>query len=285
MGFVLGFLSALIAAALAGWIPLRRRLARAALARDFAALARDRALAREAATMRLLRLSADDLRGAALTLLGHAARLHDSAPARAAIPPRTAHVAAILALTGHMLSLSDDLHDEATDIGAHRVLHDEVIALDGLLQDVILAVVTLLGPSVRNWKIEPDVAGVSLRADRRALRQVLTRVLTNAARFTREQDWIDIGIERGEGSFSLVIVDEGAGLLTVPALLPPSAGGTAVARQIAMDSRGMGLGLALARSLMQAHGGTLGLESRAQVGTRVTLSLPAERLLPPALAA
>jgi signal transduction histidine kinase len=44
------------------------------------------------------------------------------------------------------------------------------------------------------------------------------------------------------------------------------------------DSRGIGLRLALARSLMLAHGGRLEVEAAAQVGTSVRLIFPATRL-------
>jgi len=103
---------------------------------------------------------------------------------------------------------------------------------------------------------------------------VLTRVLTNAARFTRHQDWIDITVERQDGKrqeagLVLVIADEGIGL---PAAPPPGAAAPPG------NSRGVGLGLTLARSLMHAHGGSLQVESHARVGTRVSLTWPADRI-------
>jgi two-component system cell cycle sensor histidine kinase PleC len=46
-----------------------------------------------------------------------------------------------------------------------------------------------------------------------------------------------------------------------------------------LETRGVGVGLALARSLMQAHGGALALDSTAQVGTRVSLRFPTARVV------
>ena len=47
---------------------------------------------------------------------------------------------------------------------------------------------------------------------------------------------------------------------------------------VPIDSRGIGLRLALARMLVQAHGGTLEIEALAKIGTRVTITLPPERV-------
>ena len=103
-------------------------------------------------------------------------------------------------------------------------------------------------------------------------------MLGNAARLSRDQDWIDIraDIRAGdaEDGLAIVIEDEGDGLppgidlgidLGAPAEHPAS--------------RGVGLGLALARTLMQAHGGALTVQSTSQVGSRVVLTFPADCLV------
>jgi signal transduction histidine kinase len=73
----------------------------------------------------------------------------------------------------------------------------------------------------------------------------------------------------------LVVADEGAGIAGLdPAWSESQA-----------DSRGVGLGLSLARALLVAHGGSLSVESTARVGTRVTLHFPAEAAMVEALLA
>ena len=62
------------------------------------------------------------------------------------------------------------------------------------------------------------------------------------------------------------VEDEGTGNT-----LPAAAGA-------ALDSRGIGLRLSLARSLAQAHGGSLEVEALARVGTSVSIVLPTDRL-------
>jgi cell cycle sensor histidine kinase DivJ len=113
--------------------------------------------------------------------------------------------------------------------------------------------------------VAPDLEGRQLHADRRALNQILLRVLTNAARLSRQDDWIDISCSASHAGLTLFVADEGNGL---PGLDPPWSEGRP-------DNRGLGLGLSLARALMAAHGGTLTVESAPRVGARVSLHFPA----------
>ncbi|HTR15564.1 MAG TPA: ATP-binding protein [Acetobacteraceae bacterium] len=246
-GFVSGFaLAALLSGAVA--LRARQRMARAEAARREVAAA-------EAAATRLLRLAANEIRAPALTLRGHAGLQ---------ATPGAAGTLALL--SSRLITLSEDLLEQTSQAGARRVLNEEVVTLTSELDAAITEVATALAPGRRNWRVSGALAGVTLLADRRALHLILTRVLANAAHATREQDWIEIGAERQGGNFAVVIVDEGEGLV-----------GSSAA-PVARDSRGIGYSLSLARSLIQAHGGNLLVESEARVGTRVTLIFPAERL-------
>jgi signal transduction histidine kinase len=223
---------------------------------------RDRARMAEAATMRVIRLSVADLRGASMRLLGHTEQVGGEKGAPAA------HVAGILAMTRQLLDLADDMQDHAVAGASARVLELETLALGPLLADAIAAVTATLGPSRRLWRMGQLVSGCSLIADRRAMALVLGRALANAARQSRHEDWIDISIHENDGGMELVIEDEGTGLVAPSRSSPPGQ----------QESRGMGLGLVLARVLMEAHEGSLAVESAARVGTRVVLSFPADRV-------
>jgi len=261
-GFVL--LPALAAAlmtvaALAVVIVARRRQRRLVLA---ARVERERARAGEAEAVRALRLAAIELRRPATTLLGHADRLCADAAGR---PVGTT----IGAIARQMLDLADDLQHHALADAASRVLREAPTRLDVVLHDAVAAVQAGLEPGRRHWRLPPEIDGIEVIADRRALAQILARVLGCAARFSQHDDWIDIAFEIAGDRFTLTVADEGSGLAATEGAGAPGQ----------PDTRGLGLGLALARVLMQAHGGTLLVEAVPSVGTRVTLDFPMTRLV------
>jgi signal transduction histidine kinase len=211
--------------------------------------------ARQQDLVRLLRLTASELRGPALALVGHAEQL----------PPETR--ALLVGVCRGLLDIAEGILDETDDPNAKRRLREETIRLAPLVGFVVAQVDAQLGPGRRDWRIAPGLDGMVLRADRRALHQVLLRVLSSAALATGDGDPIDIATAQSNGGLTLRIEDEGAGLAV------GSVHGDGV------ETRGLGLGLSLARSLMHAHGGSLAVESASLVGTRVLLSFPCSRVI------
>ncbi len=255
-------LIAATAIAFAAMFGMAVAMTRAAVGLSRAHADRDRALMAEAATMRALRMSVADLRADGMRLLGYAERL--VAPGK----EPTSDVAGILAMTQQILGHTDDMQDYAVPSAATRRLEPETLTLRPLLEDVIASVAATLGPSLRHWRIGAGMDDINLLADRRAITHILSRVLSNAARHSRHNDWIDVSVERWPAGLAMIIEDEGAGLLANRRMPDPGD----------RESRGIGLGLVLARVLMESHGGQLSIESAARVGTRVILRFPANRV-------
>ena len=215
------------------------------------------ALDGEATLVRRLRLAAHDVRGVGMTLNGHADHLAAAGHADAA---------GIAGGAADLLDLADDLQDLTMDSSSPRVLREETIALGAVVDEAIAAVSSTILPGRRNWRVQPDLRPVHVRVDRRAIRHAITRILADAVRGTRHEDWIDIGGQLVGEEFSLSIADEGKGGLTPEALA------------MRQDSRGIGLRLALARALVEAHGGRMEVEAFAGVGSKVSLVFPGARL-------
>ena len=226
---------------------------------------RRRAGAREAASLqareavlRLLRLAISDQRAIALTLFGHAESGLPAGPA-------------LTGLAQQLLDLANEMADETESADAPRHLSEEVLGLLPAVEFAVAQVASHLGPSRRAWRIDPALEQAQLLVDRRALNQVLVNVLTAAASATRNGDWIELSAQADPSGLMLVVQDEGVGLP-----LPRVSGGASGADR--SETRGIGMRLTLARSLMQAHGGSLAVESAERVGTRVRLAFPASRL-------
>jgi signal transduction histidine kinase len=223
----------------------------------------NRAAAQRAAEARSRRLGllAQELQGSGLALLGQAGRL---SPAQAA---------AITAKARQLLRLSDDITEFMAAEAGPRSLRPAAVPLAPLLEESVASVNAQLGPAVRQWRIAADFAGLTLQADRRALRGALQQVLARAARMTRDGDWIELRPVLTPESLAIVVEDEGAGL-------PAEDLASQVPLEIeAEHTRGLGFGLATARSLLEAHGGGLRLEALPNVGARAWLNLPRSRVL------
>jgi signal transduction histidine kinase len=113
-----------------------------------------------------------------------------------------------------------------------------------------------------------------VRADRTRLREVIVNLVDNAAKYTPEGGAVDVSASARNGSVVVSVSDTGVGI-------PPEAGelifepffrvpGTKAQRGQASS----GLGLALAKRIVEAQGGKITFESRPEAGTTFTFTLP-----------
>jgi two-component system OmpR family sensor kinase len=151
-------------------------------------------------------------------------------------------------------------------------LRKESIGLDAFLQSLIAQ-----GPHLgeRTWLLD-SLPGGSVQADQDRLTQVFLNLVQNAVQHTKQGQVIALGGERTPGRVALWVRDEGEGM------------SENIAKHVferfyrgaGMKEGGAGLGLAIAQALVEAHAGSLTLESRPEAGARFTVSLPAGVALP-----
>ena len=122
-----------------------------------------------------------------------------------------------------------------------------------------------------------------LFADERALTQVLLNLLNNAIKFTLPGGEVTLEAARVVDGFAISVTDTGIGIAAEDIPLVFSAFGQ-VEDAFVRGHDGAGLGLPIARALVELLNGKLDLHSRLGVGTRVTIWLPATRLMNPAAA-
>ena len=118
-----------------------------------------------------------------------------------------------------------------------------------------------------------------LWADERAVRQICLNLLSNAIKFTPQggEIWLKAGWTASGGQY-LSVKDTGSGIPEneIPIVLASFGQGS---NSIKSAEQGAGLGLPIAKSLIDLHGGTFTLKSKLRIGTEVIITFPPERVM------
>src|SRR5262245_38168223 len=118
-----------------------------------------------------------------------------------------------------------------------------------------------------------------LWADERAIRQVCLNLLGNAIKFTPQggEIWRKVGWTASGGQY-LSVKDTGPGIPEdeIPIVLASFGQGS---NSIKSAEQGAGLGLPIAKNLIEMHGGTFTLKSKLRIGTEVVVTFPSERVM------
>ena len=152
----------------------------------------------------------------------------------------------------------------------------------GLLEEVVSRSVEAFRPQAQSKAIELAFEAVAERAelsgrlvsiDRTRIEQVMNNLLQNAVEHTTEGGRIDVSVAESDDTVSVTVADTGEGI--------PSEDLPHVFDRLyrADPSRtrstgGAGLGLTIAKQLIEAHGGTIHVESTEGEGSRFILILP-----------
>ena len=120
---------------------------------------------------------------------------------------------------------------------------------------------------------------ITVMADKRLTRQILLNLLSNAVKFTPDGGAVTVGAgDRTDGGIEITVADTGIGMNKAQLEKAFSHYGQIDSR-IARTHQGTGLGLPISLSLARLQGGDLLATSTPGVGTRMTLTLPQERVV------
>ncbi|MFO1057743.1 MAG: PAS domain S-box protein [Dongiaceae bacterium] len=179
----------------------------------------------------------------------------------------------------HLLAIINDILDIAKVEAGRLELREEEFGLAELLDTVRRLVAGRAEAAGLALAVDAAAGLPALRADRRALKQVLLNLLSNAIKFTPAGGAVRLQAARGSaGDIVLVVRDDGIGISAedIPRVLEPFG---QVDSALARRHAGAGLGLTISRALVELHGGRLELDSMPGLGTTVTVRLPPERVL------
>lgn len=178
----------------------------------------------------------------------------------------------------HMVRLIDDLLDISRISRGLLDLKKEVVDLGALVAATVES--SRIFFDRRRQRLSVEIADqIRAEADPTRMAQIVTNLLTNAAKFTGERGEVTVSLAREGSEVVLRVVDSGAGVAA-----------DQLERIFEMFARvelpgvatqaGLGIGLALARRLAELHGGTLTAASLgAGHGTTFALSMPVQPML------
>ncbi len=178
-----------------------------------------------------------------------------------------------------LLSLIDDILDlTRLEISAQRLAH-EPIDVGELLANCARMVRARFGDRAPTLRSEIAADLPLIEADHRRMSQVVINLITNAFKFTPPGGAVLLKARAAsDGWTEIAVCDTGIGIpaADLPRVTEPffRADGP-----FARKTDGAGLGLPIAKSLIELHGGELILESAAGAGTVATIRLPPERRL------
>jgi signal transduction histidine kinase/ActR/RegA family two-component response regulator len=218
-----------------------------------------------------------------LAILGHELRnplapivtALDLMKARGGAPER--ELAVIERQTRHLVRLVDDLLDVSRIARGFVTLEKEPVEMLEIVEKAIEMAEPLI--EQRNQRLTVHVASsLVINADATRLSQVVANLLTNAAKYTPTGGAIDVTGERVDDRVVLRVRDNGKGIET--AMLPRVFDMFVQERQsLDRAGGGLGLGLTIVKSLIEAHGGTVTARSEGiDRGSEFEISLPAARV-------
>ncbi|HSN25041.1 MAG TPA: ATP-binding protein, partial [Kofleriaceae bacterium] len=175
---------------------------------------------------------------------------------------------------GHLSRLVDDLLDVSRITKGRIELRRRRIELHDVVARGLEVASPLFEQRQNHVVVDVPHHGLAIEGDADRLAQVVGNLLTNAAKYSDPKTRITVIATRGPDSVRLSVKDQGVGI--APEMLDSVFGLFVQQRQtLARSQGGLGLGLAIARSLVELHGGTITAYSEGRGrGSEFVIELP-----------
>jgi PAS domain S-box-containing protein len=170
----------------------------------------------------------------------------------------------------HLLTMIGDLLDLTRIESGHLRLQLDSVALQPLADECV-ALMQAQAAAAQVSVISAPAAGVTVRADRTRLKQILLNLLSNGVKYNRAGGAVTLGVH-SEGECAVIeVTDTGVGIAAehLARVFEPFQRGAHGHSAI----EGTGIGLAVSKSLVELMGGTIDLQSQAQRGSQFTVRL------------
>jgi signal transduction histidine kinase len=242
--------------------------------------ARDSAQAANRAKTQFLANMSHELRTPLNAIIGFSEIMRSEVYGPLGEPRYTEYINSIADSGTHLLSLINDILDlSKIEVGEITLVESDV-DLGNLIESCLSLVRDkALSKSISMESVVAD--GLPpVRADARLLKQVLLNLLQNAIKFTAADGQVRTGAAlTADAGVQITVADTGIGIKEedIPRAFERFG---QVDSDLSRQYNGAGLGLPLAKSFTELHGGTLSISSKVNHGTIVTVLLPADRVRP-----
>jgi signal transduction histidine kinase/CheY-like chemotaxis protein len=174
----------------------------------------------------------------------------------------------------YLVHLVDDLLDVSRITRGKVDLKKEKVELATVMAQAIEMASPLVEERSHTLTADVPAEGLMVHVDPVRLRQVLGNLLTNAAKYTDPHGHIAVSARRVGGHVVISVRDDGIGIAAelLPAIFHPFVQGERILHR---SQGGLGIGLTLARSLVELHGGTIAAHSAgSRQGSEFVVTLP-----------
>ncbi len=241
--------------------------------------ARHRAEAANVAKSRFLAQMSHELRTPLNAILGFSEVMKSEIFGAHAVPVYKEYSADIHNSGVHLLNLINEILDLSRIEAGRYDLNEEAVSLVHVVADCHHLL--KLRASSRRITIHEvfEQSMPRIWGDERAIRQIVLNLLSNSIKFTPQggEIWLKAGWTASGGQY-LSVKDTGSGIAEdeIPVVLASFGQGS---NSIKSAEQGAGLGLPIAKSLIDLHGGTFTLRSKLRFGTEVIVTFPPERVM------
>jgi two-component system cell cycle sensor histidine kinase PleC len=241
--------------------------------------ARHRAESANVAKSRFLAQMSHELRTPLNAILGFSEVMKSEIFGAHAVPAYREYSADIHNSGVHLLNLINEILDLSRIEAGRYELNEEAVSLVHVIADCHHLL--KLRASSRGITIHEvfEQGMPRIWADERATRQIVLNLLSNSIKFTPQggEIWLKAGWTASGGQY-LSVKDTGSGIAEeeIPIVLASFGQGS---NSIKSAEQGAGLGLPIAKSLIDMHGGTFTLKSKLRIGTEVIITFPPERVM------
>jgi len=184
----------------------------------------------------------------------------------------------ILNSSHHLLQLINDILSLSTIEAGKHSLDIQEFDFGTLLDECSRIVQPVVERKCLVYSADLLVGSSPIRADPRAIKQIVLNLLSNAVKFNDVGGRLTVRLKSVDGSYDLVVEDSGIGIdeTELPNITDPFQQGNSHPH---VSREGVGLGLSIVDSLVVMHGGHMNITSRRGEGTVVTVHLPEDATL------